>query len=73
MVRDFKLEDFWRIFVLSEAGGVGQTDKVLFALVNGLFSGRLVALLVAEGREKAMFRHLSRELGVVVVVVVDWS
>lgn len=52
-----RLLDFCRTFVL---GGVGHTERVLFALVNGLFSRRgLVALLVAEeaGKEKAMFKH----------------
>lgn len=67
MVSDLRLLAFCRILDF-RGGGVGQTDKVLLALVRGLLlavSTRFTAddvvetLLFDAGNEKAMLRHLS--------------
>lgn len=71
VVSDLKLLDF----CMSLVGGVGQTDKVLLAFINGLFgvagffAALLLLLVVVEGNEKAMFKHLSRTSGVFTVRV----
>lgn len=61
MYKDFKLLVFCRTTLDFDFGGVGQMASVLLALISGLFSGRLVADLLA--REKAMLSE-SVELGV---------
>lgn len=75
VVSDLKLLDF----CMSLVGGVGQTDKVLLAFINGLFgvagffAALLLLLVVVEGKENAMFKHLSSTSGVFTVRVDPWK